>query len=348
MTYTTSSPEASLVQGPDQILQMAIGFWISKTLFTGLELGVFEALVGPLTSEELADQLNLPVASLQSLLTALAALGLLEHKAKNWGNSLLTETYLVKHSPKYLGGPYEYFNQVYELWRYLPSAVREGTTRWLEAFGSQAGHNAFEAWYTDPLKLKQYLETMTASVRSYIHELIEYFDFSPFRHLLDVGGALGDLPIAILQRYPRLHATVFELPQVKPLAVENIQKHGMSARIDVVTGDFFEEDLPDGADLITLSYILHDWTDEQCLRILQRCFSALHSGGQILILEKALNEERTGPLYPALMNLNMLVATGGHERPMSEYSNMLIAAGFAHPRLTQLNDTRDMISAKKL
>ncbi len=153
----------------------------------------------------------------------------------------------LRSSPKYLGGLFgHYSHDLYPLWRYLPEAVRENSTRWQEAFGPQASHNPFETMYADPIGLKKFLQTMDALVQLYVPDLLQNYDFSPFHHWMDVGGA----------------------------------------------------------DLITLSFILHDWDDPECRVILKRCFEALEPGGSLLILEKAFNDERTGPLFPALMNLN--------------------------------------------
>src|SRR6266446_764992 len=109
----------------EQILEMASAFWISKTLFTGLELGIFEALAsGSMTCETLAARLSLPVDSLQRLLTGLAALGLLERAGDGWGNTRSTQILLVKNSPEFVGGLFGHFsNDLYPLWRYLPDAI---------------------------------------------------------------------------------------------------------------------------------------------------------------------------------------------------------------------------------
>ena len=184
-------------------------------------------------------------------------------------------------------------------------------------------------------------------VRGYVTELLQKYDFSPFHHLMDVGGALGTLPIRVLQRYPQLTATIVDLPTVKPLAEANVAKHGMADNIQVAASDFFKDALPAGADLITLSYILHDRGDTECVAILKQCFEALEPGGSIVILEKVLNDERTGPLFPALMNLDMLVATAGRERTVAEYASLLVAVGFVEPGIKILTDTRDVVYASK-
>ena len=188
---------------------------------------------------------------------------------------------------------------------------------------------------------------MEALSRDADAEFAERWDFSSASHLLDVGGALGAVSLAVLSRYPHMSATVVDLPPVVPLAEQRIAEHGMAEKIRVVPCDFFAEPLPAKADVITLGYILDDWADERCEIILRRCFDALTPGGTVLILEKVLHDDLTGPRPPALMNLNMLVATEGRERTLAEYGGLLTTAGFVNPRLTVLEGSRDIVSAAK-
>jgi cyclopropane fatty-acyl-phospholipid synthase-like methyltransferase len=179
-------------------------------------------------------------------------------------------------------------------------------------------------------------------------ELRERFDFAPYRCVLDVGGAWGTLPLLLLERYPELRAIVFDLPPVGPIAREHIAAAGAASRIRVQTGDMFADPLPSGADLIVLGWILHDWDNERCERLLRRCFEALPSGGHVLLLEMVLDEDRSGPPLPALMSLNMLVATlNGRERTGSEFCALLTRAGFVEPHVEHLHGPRDYVLARK-
>src|SRR5262249_44847558 len=112
--------------------------------------------------------------------------------------------------------------------------------------------------------------------------------------------------------------------------------------------DMFSDPLPEGADIISMGWILHDWDDEHCLELLKKCFNALPAGGSILVLEKFLNDDKTGPLLATLMSLNMLVASlGGRERTAQEYGDLMVEAGFVEPKATVLSGMRDYIVARK-
>src|SRR5262249_10248047 len=155
--------------------------------------------------------------------------------------------------------------------------------------------------------------------------------------------------IAVHSKYPDIKCTIFDLPPVCELAERHIKKLGLEESIRVVSGDMFNEPLPPGADIITLGHILHDWDDERCVAILKKCYDALPSGGVVLVSEKFLNEEKTGPLRAALLSLSMLVTTiGGRERTASEYSHLFTAAGFVEPAAKVLSrGVRDYTFARK-
>src|SRR6266404_6601176 len=123
--------------GFDEIMQMAIGFFVSKTLFAGVELGIFESLsTGPAEAEQLAERLKLPAESLERLLIALTALGLLEKQGERFANSASAEAYLLENSLSYMAGSFGHFDHdLYPLWNYLADAVRENSSRWKQVFG---------------------------------------------------------------------------------------------------------------------------------------------------------------------------------------------------------------------
>ena len=107
---------------------------------------------------------------------------------------------------------------------------------------------------------------------------------------------------------------------------------GSPARCAFEPGDFFES-VPRGADLQVLKFILHDWTDEECVRILANCRKALEPGGRVLIVEMLVPPE-IRPDFVMLMDLNMLVVTGGRERTEEEFGRILSQAGFRLARVT--------------
>jgi acetylserotonin N-methyltransferase len=157
--------------------------------------------------------------------------------------------------------------------------------------------------------------------------VVRAFDLGKFQHLVDVGGATGHLVIAACQAWPHLQGTVFDLPEAVPLAREIVGASPVSERVSVQGGDFFKDALPSG-DLYSLGRILHDWSDEKSLALLRRIHEALPENGAVLVAEKMLNPNRSGPDWALMQDLNMLVCTEGRERTLQEYQQLLETAGF--------------------
>ncbi len=131
---------------------------------------------------------------------------------------------------------------------------------------------------------------------------------------------------AILLANPASRGILFDLPHVVEGAQQKLDTLGLSGRCRIASGSFFES-VPTGADAYLLKWILHDWTDEQCVAILRNCHSAMPANGTVVIVEAAL-PGRNEPFLHKFLDLNMLVMTGGRERTLDEYRHLLESAGF--------------------
>jgi acetylserotonin N-methyltransferase len=143
-----------------------------------------------------------------------------------------------------------------------------------------------------------------------------------------------------------MRAIVFDLPEALPLAKEIVGASSVANRIALVGGDFFTDELPQ-CDLIGLGRILHDWTEEKINKLLRRIHDRLPSGGGLLIAEKLLWEDKTGPRWAQMQNLNMLTCTEGKERTLNEYETLLTKAGFSYVSGRRLPVPGDAILAVK-
>jgi acetylserotonin N-methyltransferase len=215
---------------------------------------------------------------------------------------------------------------MWKLWAHLEDAVREGTHRWRQVYGWDG--SIFQNFFRDEAAKREFLLGMHGFGQISSPQVVAAFDLSRYRRLADLGGATGHLAVAACQRYPQLEAVVFDLPQAVPLAREMIAETPAAGRIEVVAGDFFTDPLPP-ADLYSLGRIIHDWSEEQALALLGRVHAALPSGGALLIAEKLLDDDKRGPRWAQMQNLNMLTCTEGKERTLGEYEALLRQAGFA-------------------
>jgi O-methyltransferase domain len=160
------------------------------------------------------------------------------------------------------------------------------------------------------------------------------YDFRGLRTLVDVGGAHGHLLATILGRHRHLRGILFDQPQVVEAAARSsyFTARDLAARCEVQGGSFFDG-VPVGADAYMMKYIIHDWDDERCLRILRNCREAMAPGGRVLLVEHVV-EPGNRPDFGKLLDINMLVvAPGGKERTRREFGTLLAGAGLRLRRI---------------
>lgn len=145
--------------------------------------------------------------------------------------------------------------------------------------------------------------------------------------ILDVGGGTGIYSFALLQKHPGTRAIIFDRPEVLRVASEMSTKYGVQDRVELLPGDMFHDDLPEGVDTVLLSNILHDWDVPECQQLVQRCTDALPAGGRLLIHDVFLNDEMDGPLPIALYSAALFSLTEGRAYSAAEYRQWLEAAG---------------------
>ena len=312
---------------PQPVLDLIEAFRRSKTMFAAVSMGVFEALhEAPASAAELAARLGANADALGRLLDGCAALGLLRKHAGAYQNDAVAEAYLYGGSALSLRGYVRYSDEaLYPMWGHLEDAVREGTHRWTQSFGL-AGP-IFSAFFRTDDAMRDFLMGMHGFGMLTSPKVVSAFDLSRFHRLVDLGGATGHLAMAACERYAELHAVVFDLPPAAALARQQVAKSRACERMEVVSGDFFEDQLPE-ADLYYLGRILHDWTEGKIERLLARIWARLPEGGALLIGEKLLEEDGVGPPAANMQSLNMLIVTEGRERSLSEYAGLLRRAGF--------------------
>jgi acetylserotonin N-methyltransferase len=315
------------IPDPDPIIDLMEGFRRSKAMFAAVSLGVFDLLAeSPLDAPAVAARLGTNPDATERLLEACAGLNLLENHDGQFANAPLGDVYLRRSSERALTGYILYSNlALYRLWEHLEDAVREGTPRWEQTFGWPAP--IFEHFFSTPEMMRTFLMAMHGLGVTTSPDVVRAFDLSRFHTIADLGSATGHLPIAACQAWPQLRGIVFDMAKILPAAEEQIEKSGLSDRITVHAGDFFTDPLP-AADLYALGRILHDWPEEKIRLLLGRIFDHLPPGGGLLIAEKLIYEDRSGPVGAQMQSLSMLVCTEGRERSFSEYHTLLTETGF--------------------
>jgi acetylserotonin O-methyltransferase len=328
------------------LLELIGAFRRSKAMFTAVRLGVFDELESnSQTAKALAAKLDLNASALSRLLDACVALGLLRRDGETYHNTATASRYLVASSPDTLAGYIICSDQsLYALWSHLDDAVREGTHRWTQIFGRRDA--LFSHYFRDEASTAAFLGGMHGFGQITSPLVLKAFDLGSFTHLVDLGGATGHLAIAACEAYPSLTATVLDLARVEPFARVHISRSRAAERIRFVAGDFFKDALPEG-DLYALGRIVHDWSEPQIVNLLQKIYYALPTGGGLLIAEALVDEDKSGPVYALMQDLNMLVCTDGKERTFSEYRELLKAAGFAKVDFRRTGSVLDAVLATK-
>jgi hypothetical protein len=173
-------------------------------------------------------------------------------------------------------------------------------------------------------------------------------DFSRFAHVVDVGAGQGGLLAQVLQRHAGVRATLYDRPEVArnpaALLVATEAQPSLKGRWVVQEGDFFEL-VPARADCYVLKRILHDWGDEDCVRILTRCREAMAPGGTLLVVDAVL-PEGNAPHPAKVMDILMMVLAGGRERRAPEFAGLLERAGLRLEGISPTASALSVISAR--
>ncbi|SPE27939.1 putative O-demethylpuromycin-O-methyltransferase [Candidatus Sulfopaludibacter sp. SbA3] len=341
-------PMPSATEALNQINEIVTRYCESQMFFTACNLGIFEQLAGgPASAAELGEWLRLHPEPCRRLLLGLTGMGLLQRDGDRFANSPVA-AYLTLHAPVPMEPLCMWGSLFQRSWSCLDDAVREFGPRWQQAFGATADE-AFANLYKDPAALRRFCGLMSAYSIPQGQVLADAFDFAPYSRVMDVAGGAGGMIIEIGRKHAHMRGIVMDLPPVCEIADEHIAAAGLSGRFVSRSADLFAGPYPAGADVITLGWVLHDWNDDNCRRILRNCYDALPSGGALLIVESVLHDDHSGTPFGVLMSLHMLVLCepGARERTQAEYRTLLEETGFRMETLVRLPAPRDLLIARK-
>lgn len=308
-----------------RMLQMITGYWVTQIVRTAAELRVADHLhEGGATAAEVAEAESLDPGSAFRFLRTCASLGLAAlSDGERFVSTPLLDT-LRTDTPDSLrdlalwGGPQSHWLP----WGRLSDAVRTG----YDQAESTLGAPIFDWLEDEPWEAEVFTNAMSAMTRNLADQLADVIDLENAEVAVDIGGASGNLVQTLMLRHPGLSGMVLDLPRTGAEADASAARLGVADRFTFVGGDFFHE-VPPG-DVHLLKLILHDWDDDNCVRILRTCRNALSPGGRVLVMEALIDEVGTPGVAP-LMDLNMMVLTPGRERSAEEYEALFQRAGLA-------------------
>jgi hypothetical protein len=310
----------------DDVLQLMWGFQAPCVLGAAAELDVFGALGAEAkTAAELATACDADVRGMTALLDALTALEVLRKDADAYSAARGVADTLTDGGPDSVVAMVRHATVCLRRWGELAQVVRSGhrADRTPSIRGEQGD-------------LESFIEAMDNISRRFADPVVESIGPPAFTHLLDVGGGPATWTIAFLQAAPETTATLFDLPDVIPIARKHVEEAGLGDRVTFAPGSFETDDLPAGADLAWVSAIVHQNSRAENRDLFAKVHAALVDGGRILIRDVVMDPSHTAPPRGAMFAINMLVNTpGGGTFTFDELREDLEAAGYADVKLVR-------------
>lgn len=309
---------------PAGLLELMDGFKASKVLLTACKLQVFDVLKdrGPLSAMDVAREIDASVGGTARLLDVCAALGLLDKSDRGYSNTETASLHLASDGEQSLHGLAAYHDgPVWGAFTHLGRAVREGAA-WTPEPLLQGPHK----WSTEATL--QFMRASHGLSKLTAQHVATAFDLSPFTSACHLGGCTGALAHKLVQEYPRLQVTVFDLPEVIKLAGDFQTDAQPSERVHFVPGDLSSDSLPP-ADLYIFCSLLHDWPDDRLHGLLSRISGSCKPGAGLLLAELAPAEEEEEASGAARRPPGLRTrGVGRRPRSPGQYRRLLQRLGF--------------------
>lgn len=328
-----SSPQAAL-----ELQRLVNGFQITQAIHVAAVLGVADRIADdPIPVAEIAAAVGAHPGALYRLLRALAALGIFrEHDDRCFSMTAMGDC-LRSESPNPVRPHAIFFGQKnqWDAWGHLLHSVRSGEN----AFRAVHGVSTWEYRARHPDQNDIFNAAMTGNSRRVEQAIVEAFDFSRFNRVADIGGGQGSLLAALLQANANLRGVLFDRPQVIAAAGPILAAGGVSDRCETMGGDMLVS-APRGCDAYVMKYIIHDWDDAHCRRILRACRAEMTRDARLIVIDRLLGPPNEDPAVK-LSDLHMLVGPGGQERTLEEFAALFDAERL---RIAELRPTCSPVS----
>ncbi len=313
----------------------------SLALIAAVDLDVFTAVAeGRKTAADIAKAIKGARRGVERLLDALAGLGYLTKRGSRYGLTPLADAFLVRTRPSYLGAMAEESKMTTPGWLQLADVIRSGHA--VTRVDTGEGRDFF------PKLVRAIFPLSYNSARALVSSLPKA-RLKGIERILDVaaGSAAWSLPFA--QALPHARVTVLDLPEVTPAAREYAGKLGVAGRYDYLEGDIRQIDFGQKQyDVVILGHIIHSEGEKWGKTLIQKSYRALKPGGMLVIAEMIPNDTRTGPVFPLLFGLNMVLHTNeGDVFTLAEYRQWLKRAGFSNIKTVEVQSPSPVILATR-
>lgn len=339
MLHSESAPSQDNTHASLAILEVLQGAWIARSVEVAASLGLADLLKdGPKTTSALAQATGTHEPALFRLLRSLASVGVFtDVEPGSFAQTPLSDA-LRTDRPDSICQMTRMLGEEWQtrIWENLEYSIRTGQPAFPQVYQTTMPEFILQH-PAEGKRINLGLTSFSAMVNA---PIAQAYDFSAFETLVDLGGGLGSLLTTILKAYPPLKGMLFERPAVIEAARGYIEPE-LQERCQLVAGNFFEA-VPTGADAYLLKQVIHDWSDEDSIKILRTCRKVIKPDGKVLIADRVIQADE-GPetRFNKFWDLLMLVIAEGRERTEEEFSRLYEAAGF---RLTRVVATGTPIS----
>lgn len=316
------------------VLDVMTGSWSGQAVYVAAKIGVADMLAnGPRCVSDLAKEAGVNADALHRVLRALAGLGIFRI-GENQQVELtpLAEPLATGHPESVRQFAIMVNEEVYDAFGGLLSSVQTGEPSFDKRFGTPI----FAYYDAHPEVAATFHSAMNDWSGWDTPDIVEGYDFSRFRKVVDVGGGNGAFLSALLARYSNLSGVLFD----RPAAIEaaRAEEGGPLPRCELVEGDFTEGGLPEGADLYTIKHVIDGWSDDGAAAILRKIRESMTDDGRVLVLDCVVNEDNN-PSFIKLLDLLVLTTTHGRMRQVSDYPEIFAKAGLHLNQVVRISDS---------
>ena len=312
-----------------ELARMASGHVEARIIQASVQLGLFDCIGDQtLDAMQVAGALRTDLRATELLLNSLTALSLLQKTGEQFSLSAASKTYLVGNSPNSLCGMIRFDASLWNCWERLADAVRSGKPA-----------RPANMYQDDPGETETFIQAMDSLVkaRGDAEVLGHALDWEKVTDLLDIGSGPATYPIHLSRRFPKLRATIFDLPGTLKITERYVREAGLEPRIKLVSGDYRNDPIPGRHDAILLSNIIHGEGSKENQKLMIKLAANLKSGGRIIIKDHILDEIRANPPVGAIFSLLMLLTTAsGRCYSFNEVKSWFENAGLSHVRQIDL------------
>ncbi|MBI4687354.1 MAG: methyltransferase domain-containing protein [Nitrospirae bacterium] len=264
------------------------GFRASRVLLTANNYRIFDYLIRPASAASLSKKLRTDLRATGMLLDALTGLGIIKKQGSKYLNSPLASEFLVSGKPYYQGDIIRHADTMWKNWSALDKAIKTG-----KPCREARNHESFILGMHNLSVLKA-------------KDVLKKIGLIGAKKALDLGGGPGTYSMEMAKK--GIFVTLFDRPETIEIAKKAIEKAKVKG-INFIEGNFLEDDIGRGYDLILISQVLHSYSDRENLMLLRKCKKALNKSGRIVIQEFKISKDMTYPPQSALFSVNMLVNT---------------------------------------